>query len=153
MCFADDGGTQFFDQRLLENIINNSELITDTIVFDQTRLGDLKEYGGVVLLNTDMLQRYIHYMDYNILLLTETINSVTYVRDYKILKKNSPEAHLANGPVEINGDFFDWEVTVEINHEWRNHFTEDINRAFKVNRQMKKFENVIYNTIRLYSED
>jgi hypothetical protein len=151
-CFS-EGNIYFFTQDILENIITNPESVNGTIIFDEMKAGNLKKYGSIVLFNTSMIQHYIDYQNYNIILLTENINSILYIRDYLILKKDNAETHFANGPVEINGSLFDWEVTVVVNHKWRSRFTEDISNAFKVNRHTMKIERFAYNTIRLYSED
>jgi hypothetical protein len=148
-----DTGNKFFDSEILDNMIKNPNFINGGIIFDKMRLGQLKEYGGLALLNTNMSQHYIDYMNYNIILLIEDTDNIKYVRDYLVLKKDNPETHLANGPVEINGTFFDWEITVVVDHKWRSLFTEDISMAFKVNQQTKRIEHFVYDTIKLYSED
>jgi hypothetical protein len=114
-------------------------------------------YGGRLFPSSDTLKRYIEYEDYNIILVTQKIGDVEYVCDYLILKKQTPETYLINGPVEIiiNGEEYyggNWEVDLVVNHRWRGWFTDDISQAFLVNSQTRKIEPFIYDTIRLYSE-
>jgi len=160
----------YFTEKFLEKAIKEDAytfLSDETIIFDKSKvLGLWKDdlwglwmdglriyYGGRLFYGSDTLKRYIEYGDYNILLVTQEIDDVEYVCDYLILRKQNPETYLSNGAVEINGEYGDWEVDIVVNHYWRGIFTDDISQAFKVNLQTKKIEPLIYDTIRLYSED
>jgi hypothetical protein len=100
---------------------------------------------------TTIYQRYIDYGNYNILVITEVIDSVEYVWDFLLLKKQNSETYLANGAVKIDG-YFDWEITVEVVCHWQDLYTDNIMRAFKVNPRTKKIEPVKYADIRLFNE-
>jgi hypothetical protein len=159
----------YFTEEFLEKAIKKGDtfLSEETIIFDRSKvLVLLKDglwslwmdglwiyYVGRLFYGSDTLKRYIEYGNYNILLVTQEIGDVEYVRDYLILEKQNPETHLSNGAVEINGEYGDWEVDIVVNHHWQGRFTDDISQAFKVNPQTKKIEPFIYDTIRLYSED
>jgi hypothetical protein len=147
--------SQAFDRNFIEKAINGEKHLDDAVIYDP--LQELKTYNSLLYFNSDFTsttirQRYIDYGNYNVLVVTEIIDSVEYVRDFLLLKKQNSETYLANGPVEINGHF-DWEITVEISHQWEGAYTDNIVRAFKVNPQTKKIELVKYASIRLYNEE
>jgi hypothetical protein len=152
VCFAETQ-KQYFNDIFIENIINNKCQVTDNIIFDKAHLGGIKTHGTLIFLNTNVHQYCVNYKDYNIILVTDDIDSVKYVQDYFILKKDNPESHLTNGAVEVDNSYFDWYLTVLVNHRWQRPFTEDISKAFKVNLETKKIEPFEYKTIRLHSED
>jgi hypothetical protein len=146
--------SSYFTKEFLERAIKDPKLSYGNIIFDSLKTqGLLIYYGGRLSYGSNILERHIGYGNYNIILVTEEIGSVEYVRDYLILEKQNPETYLGNGPVEINGAYFDWEIIVVVNHRWHALFTDDISQAFKVNLQTKKIEQVTYNSIRLYAEE
>jgi hypothetical protein len=141
----------YFDNIFIEAEINNRNHQRENIIFDRTRLQDCFMYGSRVFLNTSIHQHYIEYKDYNILLITEKPDEIEWVKDFLIIKKLTPETVLADGAVQVNNDYFDWDLTVVVNRRWRGS-TEDISQAFKINPETKKIESFNFITIRLYSE-
>jgi hypothetical protein len=157
LCFCDDTGKQFFTKSYIEKSINNQSLlkeaiVSNTLLFDRIELEGLNIYHGKMFPNTSIHEYYIDFITHNILLITEKVDDIAYVRDCLIIKKQNPEARLANGPVEINESYFDWDATVLVNHKWRAKFTDDISQAFTVDIQARKIMPLVYDTIRLYSE-
>lgn len=160
LCFPDDAESQFFTKGFIEKLINNHDLLRDalvseTLLFDTFKLNGLKidSVSTEMFINTSMHQYYVDFISHNILLITERVSGMEYVRDCLIIEKQNHEAYLANGPVEINKSYFDWNTTVLVNHKWRARFTDDISQAFKIDIQAKKIIPLVYDTIRLYSED
>jgi hypothetical protein len=134
----------YFDNIFIEAEINNQNYQSENIVFDRTRLQDCFIYRSRNFLNRTINQHYIEYRDYNILLITEKNNEIEYVKDFLIIKKITPETTLADGAVQVNNDYFDWDLTVVVNRRWRGS-TEDISQAFKINLKTKKIESVSFN--------
>ena len=153
--FSFNANADYFTKEFLDEAIKTPNRKNEKeIIYDRTKLDGLRQYYGGLIINTNISQYYFEYKNYNILLITEKIDGIDYVCDYLILEKQYPETHLANGPVEINGDYFDWNITVVIKCSWRgNPFTDDISQAFRVNLHTKKIEPFIYKTIRLYDEN
>jgi hypothetical protein len=157
-CFLDDAEKRFLTGSYIEKSIDNQSLlreaiVSNTLIFDRTELYGLNIYHAKVFLNTNVHEYYIDFITHNILLIAEKVDGMVYVRDCLIIKKQNAEAYLANGPVEIDGDYFDWDITVLVNHKWRAKFTDDISQAFKIDIQAKRIMPFVYNAIRLYSED
>ena len=159
-----NANSHYFTRDFAEEIIHNpslrDEVSVKNIIFDRTRAEGLKIYGGVAPFETmfsDTINSldalFIEYMNYNIILLVERIDEIDYVRDFIILEKQYPETHLAYGPVEINHEYFDWEIIVVVNRHWLNlPYTGDISYAFKINVSTKRIEPYPFETIRLFSE-
>ena len=136
----------------LEIILNTStspiELsIINAIFSDTIKIESGRNHGcvmpfEVVFTDNKLSAHYMEYTKHNIIILTEEINKIDFIRDYVILEKLNPETHLAHGPVNINNEFFDWEIIIEINNKsWflnKGLYTDDIGRAFKINLDSKK---------------
>lgn len=153
-----EGNNQYFNQKYIDKIIENKVKKNENIIFNESKeksLG-LDIYDSKVLnINSSenrLYQYYINYKNYNIILLTENIDKIEYVRDYVIIKKQNSETYLANGPVEINEEYFDWDITVVVNSKLKTEFTTDISEAFIVDLERKKIESFKFNIIKLYSE-
>jgi hypothetical protein len=151
-CFA-ESETVYFTRDFVDDQIAGKTILNGDLVLDRKLLDGFQVYGGLIFPDTAIHQLYIEYGNYNILLITEDCGELEYVRDYVLLEKNTPETRLADGPVEINGDCFDWEITVLVNREWRAPFTEDISQVFKVDTGQKRIVPFLYDSIRLYAED
>jgi hypothetical protein len=172
-----DKPVNYFTEKFVEKAIKENAYTyssNETIIFDGSKVLNLWKdggwglwmdglffyHGGRLFYGSDTLKRYIEYGDYNIILVTQEIDGVEYVRDYLFLKKQNPETHLTNGPIKviINGEgsypaHGGWEIDLVVNHRWRGkEFTDDISQAFKVNPQTRKIEPFIYDTIYLYPE-
>jgi len=156
--------TSYFTQEYLDKSISGSNIAIDLsnniIIFDVTKADGFKIYTRKAFLDaynrqgTKISGYYLEYKNYNIIIVTEEINGTEYVRDYLILEKEHPESVLQDGDVEINGEYFDHDIIVVIDSNWRMGgipFTDDVNQAFKINWQTKKIEPVIYNTIRVHN--
>ncbi|MCL2289228.1 MAG: hypothetical protein FWC34_00755 [Bacteroidetes bacterium] len=161
VCFA-EGNIRYFNQAYLDKVIANKieRNKTEGLIFDRAReesLGLLNIRGGSVFSNNNreiVLFRYhISYNNYNIILLTEPINNLEHVRDYLLIEKENSISNLASGPVEINGEYFDWSVTVVVNSSRRGlRYTDDISAAFFIDLENKRIKPLEFNTIRLWSE-
>ncbi len=147
-----------------EKVITGQDLNDSTIIFDRTKIDGMRVHGAGRILydsdynfwyDSDTLLRYIDYANYNIILVTQEIDTVEYVRDYLVIEKRTLETSLTHcqGTVRIDGVYPKFDVTVVVNHSWRGkRFTDDISQAFKVNMETRKIEPIIFETIRLYSE-
>ena len=145
---------RYFNRTVLEEIVNDPSLSYEDIIFSEEQLSGLKRYAGEIFPSSSgLICNYIEYENYNILLLTERLNAIQYLRDLLVLEKENQETFLANGAVEINSEYFDWEVIVVVNSWHDRRFTDDISQAFKVNLETKKIEPFFYDTIRLYNEE
>jgi len=162
--------TCYFTEEFLEKAIKDTALSCENIIFersaapfDSSKAPGLWMYHGGKLLydsdnrffyDSDTHLRYLDYGNYNIMLVTQEIDGIEYVRDYMILEKLHPETHMfySDGTVSIDGKFPGFPVTVVVNHHWQGRFTEDISQAFYVNMQTRKIEQVYFDTIRLFSE-
>lgn len=163
-CTSVNASSNYFTRDFLAKAIGNPslryEVAARDIIFDTTRAEGLRIYGGVIITETmssdtvNMLaMNSIEYMNYNVILLVERIDGISYVRDFVIIEKLHPETHLASGPVEINGEYFDWETLVVVNRDWtRRPYTDDISQAFRVNVSTRRIEPYLFRTIRLFSE-
>jgi len=149
-----NSSNDFFTAEFLGKAIKDAKSFYNNIIFDNSKTQGLDiYYTGRLFYGSNILERHMEYENYNIILVTEDIGDIEYVRDYLILEKQNPETYLANGPVEINGEYFDWEVIVVVNHKWHALFTDDINQAYKVDLQTNRIEPFTYDTIRLYAEE
>jgi len=139
---------------LLERVLKEPNFSINDLLFDETKSGLRIYHGGRLFYDSDTLLRYIDYMNYNIILVTQEIENIEYVHDYMILEKKNPETYLFKtvDNATINGEFPDFDLTVVINSRWRGLYTEDISHAFKINTETGKIEPVFFDTIRLASE-
>jgi len=160
----------YFTEEFLEKAIKYPALSCENIIFERSATPFDKSkapslwmyYSGKLLYDSDNRffynsDTYLHYLDYgnyNIILVTQEIEGIEYVRDYMILEKLHPETYMfySDGTVLINGKYSGFPVTVVVNHHWRGIYTEDISQAFYVNIQTRKIEPVFFDTIRLVSE-
>ena len=143
----------YFTKEFLKEAITKQNLSYGDIIFDQTKISDLRiYYGGRLSYGSDTLLRYIEYGNFNIILVTKEIDSIEYMSDFLLLEKLTKETYLCNGAVQINDSYFDWKITIVVNNKWQGLFTDDISQAFKINEKTKKIEEINYDTIRLYSE-
>jgi hypothetical protein len=165
---ADDvnAGVRYFTRDFAQEIIQNPslryEISAHNIIFvpATARAEGLRIYGGVTPFETmfsdnSLGANFIEYTNYNIILLTERIDGIHYVRDFVILEKQHPETHLSAGAVEVNGEYFDWELIVVVNRHWhlpRRPYTDDISYAFKIDVSTKRIVPYPFETIRLFSE-
>jgi hypothetical protein len=153
------GEEQYFNKSYIESIINNGiDDYCNNILFNDVCKEQLIVYGARVIFDdnnrrTDYYEYYIDYNDYCIILLTLKINNIEIVKDYVIIRKINEETNLENGPVEIDNDYFDWNVTVVVNVGKRIKYTDNISAAYKVNISTGKIEKLNYNSIRIYNED
>ncbi|MDR1211703.1 MAG: hypothetical protein LBK40_05680 [Spirochaetaceae bacterium] len=143
--------TVYFDSLFIEAEITNQNHQSENVIFDRDRLQDCYIYKTRNFLHRTIREHYVEYRDYNIMLISEIINEIEYVRDFLIIKKRTPETTLADGAVQVNNGDFDWELTVVVNRRWRGS-TDDISQAFKINFETKKIEPFSFITLRLYSE-
>ena len=150
--FSICANADYLTQDFLDEAIKDPSQSRKDLIFDITKLNNLRKYYSGPFINTNISQHYFEYGNYNVLLVTEKIKELNFVCDYLILEKLHPETHFANGPVEINDNYFNWEITVVVKQKWRGEFTDDIIQAFIVNLKTKKIEKFLYETIRLYSE-
>jgi hypothetical protein len=152
VCFSEDNYI-YFNGNYLDKIIDSANIQHENLLFDNSLREEWSIYYSKPYINTNIYQYYIEYKDSNIILLTEMVQGTKNVRDYKIIKKVHPETYLAEGPVEVNGKYFDWDITVVVNKKWKgSQFTDDILQAFKINLETKKIDVFYYETIRLFSE-
>ena len=150
-----DKPASYFTEEFLERAITEPNLSDGDIIFDETKSDGLRiYYGGRLFYGSDSLLRYMEYGNRNIILVTQEVEGIEYVRDYLILEKQNLETYLSNasGTVEIDGEFTNRDVTVVVNRHWQGGFTDDISQAFRINAQTRKIEPVIYDRIRLHSE-
>jgi len=154
--------TEFLERVIVETNLSYIGIIGD-VIFDRTKIDGLRVYqGGRILydadgifwFDSDTLLRYLEYENYNIILVTQEIDSIEYVCDYLIIEKKTTETYLfkAMGTVKIDGEFPSFDVTVVINNNWIGLYTNDISQAFKINPQTRKIEPIFFKTIRLTSE-
>jgi len=159
-----------FTEEFLKKAINDPALSCENIIFESSAApfdrsiapGLWMYYGGKLLYdadncffyNSDTYLQYLDYENYNIILVTQEIDGIQYVRDYMILEKLNPQTHLffSDGTVIIDGKSPGFPVTVVVNKHWQGRFTEDISQAFYVNMQTRKIEPVFFDTIRMVSE-
>ena len=156
--------TRDFAQEIIQNPSLRYEISAKNIIFAPAtaRAEGLRIYGGVTPFETmfsdtinSLSANFIEYMNYNIILLTERIDEIAHVRDFVVLEKQHPETHLSVGAVEVNGEYFDWELIVVVNRHWhlpRRPYTDDINYAFKIDVSTKRIVPYPFETIRLFSE-
>ena len=165
--YTEDNSPVYFTEEFIEKALKNPALSGENIIFDSVKAQGLRMYHGGLLLYdsdnrffyySDTHLRYFDYGNYNIMLVTQKIDDIEYVRDYLILEKLHPETHLfyGEGTVTINGKYPGlWGVTVVVNHHLPRDFfayTEDISQAFYVNIKTRKIEPVFFDTIRLVTE-
>jgi hypothetical protein len=156
---VDDVRERYFTQEFLREAINDPNLrevvSASGIIFDTAKAEGLRVYGGVAPFETlfsedRLLTHFIAYMNYNVILLTESVDGFNFVRDFIILEKQHPETHLADGAVEINGEYFNWEIIVVINRHWEGAYTEDIDKAFIIDVPTRRIEPFQFERIRLF---
>ncbi|MDR1177483.1 MAG: hypothetical protein LBK64_01510, partial [Spirochaetaceae bacterium] len=104
----------YFDSLFIEAEINNQNHQSENIIFDRDKLQNCFIYGTANFLHRTIRRHYIEYQDYNIMLISEIINEIEYIRDFLIIKKLTPETTLADGAVQVNDGDFDWELTVVV---------------------------------------
>jgi hypothetical protein len=142
----------FFDDIL----INRIDLYSKRYVWKKPEINSgIRVYGDKLLKgNGDyrFSECNIEYKEYLVLLLLEKIDGKEIIVDYVSLKKITDTSYFTSGPVEIDGEYYDWDIVVFVNQSWRAQFTENISYAFKSNLETKKIEPVEYKSIRLYSE-
>jgi hypothetical protein len=169
---------EFLEMTIMEpdkinGIIIYDELKSDelTIYFgapDETKPDALRKYGGGRLLydsdgnfwfSSDTLFQLLEFKNYNIILVTQEINNIVYVRDFLFLEKYHSETHFVNsaGAAMINGGIFGTihqhqNLIIVVNRHWRGRYTEDISHVFFINMQSRKIEQIEFETIRLTSE-
>ena len=130
-----------FTREFVEKAITEPILVDgNTILFSESNSSGMRIIsGGVVLYdsdynffyNSDTLYRHIGYENYIILLVTQKIDGIEYVRDFLMIEKQTPETYFfrtVNG-IEINGELTGLELSVVIYRPWLGIYTEDISQA------------------------
>lgn len=142
----------FFDTIISEDVDVNAKAF---IWKEPEKIAGVRIYGDKLLKDNGdyrFSECNLEYKGNLILLLLEKIEGKEAIVDYVCLKKTTDTSYFTSGPVEINGEYYDWDIVVFVNQSWRAEYTEDILCAFKSNLEKKKIEPVIYKNIRLYSE-
>jgi hypothetical protein len=157
----------YFNEKFIENCLAGKIIKDEIIIFDKEfkeklyyKLSNDKEYKGGAYIygelhipETDYFVKYIDFDEYNIMIVSINRNGVEIIIDYLMVKKQIKNMHFENGAVEIDGEYFDWYITIVLRNRWKGKYSDDISEAYKVNTESGKIEKFEYNTIKIYAED
>jgi hypothetical protein len=142
----------YFNEKFIETYIAGKVVKDKVIIFDKEfkeklyyKLSNNKEYkggtyiyGGLLISGTDYFVNYIDFDEYNIMIVLIKKNDIEIIIDYLILKKQTKDMHFENGAVEINGEYFDWQITIVLRNRWRGKYFDDISEAYIINAKSGK---------------
>lgn len=150
---------RYFTESHLDKIIEYEDDLEDKdqflgMLFDDSYISDDVYLGAKLIGEENNFAEYsLIYQNYLFLFLTSfDKESPDVILDYIAIEKTSDDSYLMNGPVQIDNDYFDWDVIVLINSSWSGEYTDDISRAFKSDLETMKIDEVEYNSIRIYNE-
>ena len=158
--------TTYFTVEFVRNALEGVNIPIYNMIFDRTKSDGLRIYAvGAILHNadgefdfySDTFFNYIEYENYNIILVTQRIDGIHFVRDYLIIEKQNPETYLISSAdtVQIDGFFPRFNVTIVVNNHRRNLLYGedlDVSQAFTINMKTRKIEEIFFDTISLASE-
>jgi len=141
----------------IEKVINK-ELVNANIrdIFEgyTIKLEDFKDEApwGDITLNSNYSEILFTYNNHMFLFLCETTERGDVILDAIIIEMLNEHYTLSSGPVEINNDYFDWDIHVLITGPWENGINENIQETYKSNLETLRIEKKVFESVRLHSE-